>query len=478
MRIIVFGIGKYFHNRKEKLQELLCEDEIIAYIDNHASSHEKIDGKSVLYPDEINKISCDVIILMSIHNRAMRTQLQELNIDNLKIWSWEKYAAHKTHGKFQVYIGDERTNGKKILIMSHVLSYGGGQLAVIYAAQAIMNRGYTVFIAAPSGEKKFIDEMVRKGFNFIICPAFLYMGKEELYFIKQFDVVMANVFPMISCACEMSKVRPVLWWIHENSERFDTAYRDTRDKFSEYDNVQSMEKVNIVAVSNIAKKNFEQYYPNRIDSILPFGIPDEAKSDGHDKSKEKLVFAIIGLVCERKAQMIFLEAIEMMNAEERDQCEFWIIGQNAGGEYCNAVKEKARAIPEVKMKGQLTREEIKLAFCDIDVVVCASLEETMSITVVEGMMHSKVCITTDATGVADYISDKENGFVCRAGDVEALYRRMIWIVRNKHSIDSIRNKARSTYENNFSMEQFGEKLEEQIKETQRRYENNIAGDMK
>ena len=51
------------------------------------------------------------------------------------------------------------------------------------------------------------------------------------------------------------------------------------------------------------------------------------------------------------------------------------------------------------------------------------------------------------------------------GDIEALRKRMQWIIDNRNQINRIGNKARETYKKYFSMEIFGERLEKAVKET-------------
>ena len=98
----------------------------------------------------------------------------------------------------------------------------------------------------------------------------------------------------------------------------------------------------------------------------------------------------------------------------------------------------------------------------IDVIVCASLEETMSMPIIEGMMHGKICITTDMTGVAAYIDNGQNGFVVKAGDVDALAHCMMEVHQHMGELQSMREAARKTYEQNFTMEAFGNRLEAEL----------------
>ena len=89
-----------------------------------------------------------------------------------------------------------------------------------------------------------------------------------------------------------------------------------------------------------------------------------------------------------------------------------------------------------------------------NVVLCASREESMSASIVEGMMLGKICVVTNNTGIADYIEDGSNGFVCNVEDAQALSDKMRFIIENYHRLKDVGNAARYTYETYFSINKF------------------------
>ena len=184
--------------------------------------------------------------------------------------------------------------------------------------------------------------------------------------------------------------------------------------------------------------------------------------------KEKadcLIFAVIGAVCPNKAQDIFIQAVKLLSPEERGNVEFWIVGNTGSDIYGNQIKESASKDALIKMTGQLTRSEMHRLYAKIDVVVCPSLEDSLPIVVTEGMMYGKACIVSEGTGAADYISDGENGFICKKNETTSLCEKMRWIIKNKERLHIIGEKARETYEKFFTMESFGERLESAIQDT-------------
>lgn len=472
MKLIIFGTGLFYKNRKKEFPKNI---EIVAFLDNNRELWGKmVDQVPVIAPKDVIYCLFDKILLMSKSSCEMRQQLLELGVDLESIMTWYEFSKNLQHGKFHFFCGNEIQGTKeRILIVSTPLGYTGAPVAAIFAAKALQQRGYNVVICAEDGEKGFIYEIVEDGINIMLCPAIPFLGKEELFWIRQFDIVLVNTFLLISCACEISVQVPVVWWLHECSAKFENYYSDTINMFKNYFNKIMEYPMCIAGVSPIARNNFKEHFPKKEVCVLSYGIPD---TGGLQKQKvigeKRLVFAVIGTICKRKGQREFLEAVKRLDENEREKAEFWIIGASADKEYMKDVASIAEEYKSVKLKGELSRAEMEKAYSQIDIVVCSSLEETMSLVLTEGMMHGKVCITTNSTGMADYFIDGMNGFICEAGNVNSLKRCIKRVFENRGQLDDIRKKARETYEKYFTLEPFAERLEKTMFQAKALFESN------
>lgn len=178
-----------------------------------------------------------------------------------------------------------------------------------------------------------------------------------------------------------------------------------------------------------------------------------------------MIFAIIGAVIERKGQDLLLNAFQQLSSEIKSKIELWIIGAYSKEDsYTRNIFDIADKYPQIKIFGNLTRNEMLEAYKKIDVVVCASREETMSIAVMEGMMHQKVCITTTSTGVADYIDNGINGFIVPSEDIDALAERIGEIVCYPQNYFEIAKNARKAYEKYFTIDSFSERIRNAVEE--------------
>ena len=93
------------------------------------------------------------------------------------------------------------------------------------------------------------------------------------------------------------------------------------------------------------------------------------------------------------------------------------------------------------------------------------MEDSLPIVATEAMMYGKVCIVSDKTGTADYLEDEKNGLICKAGDPKDLCRKMRWVIKNREKLKTMGSEARKVYEKHFTMDNFGKRLEEALKET-------------
>ena len=471
MKIVIFGVGRFY---QEKKQMIPLETEIVAFLDNNAALQGRfMDGCPIAAPCEVGCFSYDKIILMSLSEEEMENQLLELGVEKGNIWYWSRFMSEMYYGTFKLYCGSTdfaKAYGKRILIISTELNYNGGTIAAVYGARALQERGNLVILAAPSGDKTFIKETVDSGVSIVICPALPYVHLEELFWIRQFDAVLVNVFQMAPCVSDINAVKPVMWWIHEPVEIYERTLKQLQDIKKD-----KLKDINIYAVSKIAQKNFNACFLNKITKTLPFGIPDQRTKDKSSGKKEDLVLAVIGAVCPRKAQDIFVKAVGLLSVEEKQNVQFWIIGFIGNDEYGAQVRALAAKESTVKLAGPLTRSEICEAYREIDVVVCPSREETMSIVVTEGMMYGKACIASDKTGIAQYMEDGENGLICKAEEPADLCEKMRWIMQNQEKLSVMGSRARQTYETYFTMKEFGQRLEGVLQETMDQWKQTDRG---
>lgn len=467
MDVLIFGTGRWYGRFKKMNEKISIHDNWIGFVDNRVEDVAEFDGRPIYNPRKIDTLKYDYIVLMSYYSKAMREQLLSLGVDKDKILYAEEYLVRCTKEKRQLVQTEKKRgkNKKRIILFANDICLDGSSMAIVSAALELSARHYDVTLSCSCIEGSLHNRLLDGGVSLIIIPGIRFLPLDEMDYVKDYDVALVNVFPNIRLACEISKKIPVLWWVHEAGDKYSDDYEITRYVFQTYDSIEAMQHLRIAAVSSWAAQVFETHYPCRIDTVFPVGLMDEAKLSGGVCSPRQQVirFCLIGEVSELKGQDVFLEAISMLEDSLRRRAEFCLIGScDKTSDFGKDIMEKAERYGEVKLLGIMDRSSLRKMLQKTDVVVCASREETLSLAIVEGMMHGKICVTTDATGIAEVMRNGEDGFVVTAGDAEELAEVMRKILAGGDMWNYMRKNARAVYQRYFSVEKMGDALEREL----------------
>lgn len=454
MKIIIFGLGKIY---RDNAHLLLSQDRIVAYMDNNKELYGQcIDGVKVVSPMDIADYEYDKVVIMSSYANEIKRQLLHLGVgENRIVYGLQYIYERKVYCVPQSIVPEKR---KKILIATSNLGYHGGAMVCIFLADALLEEGYSVTIAAPIGDAAFIKEYSQKGIQFEILEGLQYAKLENIGWILKFDLVIANTYPMILLALEISeKVRTVLW-IHESKNVYSemSFWRsDIKQKLMET-------KLKIYAVSEMARDNFckEVGYRKEQVTIFEYGIP--SVSNRQANRNETVTFAVIGTIYPLKQQKLFVDAVELLNKQQQNDNRFWIIGKIADQEYAKKVLKQIENKPYIQYLGEKSQTELSALYDKIDIVVVCSKQESLPIVVVEALMRGKTSIVCDNTGISQYITDKVNGYIYKTNEVGELASAMQYFLDNKNVIPEMGKNAREVYEEYFSLERFKMRLQKEI----------------
>ena len=460
MKIVIFGTGKYWNNRKKCI---VGGCEIVCFLDNDSSKwHDKINGIDIIAPKDVTSYQYDYVAILCASQNEIREQLHKIGVSYEKIIDYNQLRQICLHD-FCIKYGEDNCKNYNVVILTTSMNYNGGTMAIIYAAKVLQNRGKNVLVCSENCDEKLLKELLVQNIVVMVIPSLPNTINDKLMsYIEDCEIVVVNVFQMLPVVCKLNGKKPVFWWIHEPKE----LYKPILEEFSEYNNKALYDSVNIIAVSRIAQNNFNKNFHNLIKKTLPYSIPDMLiKHEIMPKSNRIITFALIGAIIERKAQDIFINAIKQLTNDEMDKSRFYIIGSYGKDTYASKIIEESKSYSNIIITGNLTREEIDNIYTQIDVVVCPSREETMSIVLTEAMMYGKPCIGSDNTGMADYIQNGVNGFVCRTGDAYDLCDKIRYFIHNSDDIEKMGVEGRKVYEKYFTMDKFADRLFDTIQDT-------------
>ena len=455
MKALLFGTGDYYR----KYREWFRPEDVLGLIDNDESKRGTfIDGHKIYLPYEAVNLPYDCIVILSVYEGAMRTQLMGLGVPDEKIYAFSELYRHPE------LIADDRAVclwgsddqlsgilprdcGNAILLMSHNLDFNGASLALFYLAQILIKNGYSVFVASWS-DGALRQKLYKENIPVVVDPNLQMRTHRETEWAHGFHRIICNTLNYYQFLSDRNLEDKVVWWLHDP-----LMFYKTLDKGRLYE--ISGKNLTVCAVSPIAELAFKEYFPTFEVTQMVYGIPDVSV---HKQSHDKMVFITIGNVQEYKGQDILVKALKRLGEEERRQIQVNIVGFQPSA-YANTVKALAEDLLDVvNLLPPVGREEIHKLLDMADILVCPSLADTMSIVTNEGMQHCLPCIVSEAAGVATYIEDGESGFIVKQGDVGALEEKIRWCIEHKDKLEQMGKKSRLVYEKYFSMATFEENL--------------------
>lgn len=440
MKIVVFGLGRIYQKRKK----VLMGHQVVGYIDNNSELWgTKINGITVHRPDDIVSLSYDVVCIMTKYKEEIKEQLIKLGVQEQVIVGYNEISGRNLilYNK----LTDVFNNKKSILFFTHDMSASGAPIVLYYFACIIKKYGFApAVICRTEGpiQQEFLDE----GIPVIINSDLTRFNWLLWKIIESFDYYVLNTIIYADLVKDIGETgKKTVWWLHDSEFYY---MNRAASFFPNY----IPDNVSIYAVGERAKATFQKYINYSQVKKLLYGIPDRRvpKING----KKKLVFAIIGAICPRKAQDIFIRAIERLKKVERCKADFWIIGIIENKEFFECLKVQMENIEEIRYVGDLKREEILKIYQEIDVVCCPSRDDPMPVVMAETFMNGKVAIVSENTGIAPLIKNREDGFIVQSENFEQLSDIMSEIIDGEVDIERIGKKSRQIYESNFSFEAF------------------------
>jgi len=449
MRLVLFGIGQFYEDHKYLFSE---QDDIVAFIDNDEAKWGKYRGKiEIRKPTDLYQIDYDYIVITCLAVVEIKKQLLEMNIPNSKIWYLEQY-------KYTRYLRENSPinisipNKKSILFVYTNLSNDGGTSAVWNAAKIFVKNGYYVCLAVMRGHDDVVQRIRNDGIEVIMSEWIDVMPPEGIDWIKNFDYVVVNTFLICNFAFAAASIRNIIWWIHDPLISYRYSYEvNCRGKELSLNNMQ------ILAVSEIAKRNFQEYFPTDKIRILPCSVNRIDNIKQLKKNDEEIIFAFIGSIVFLKGIDILLDAFNMLDSNYPQKVKLLIAG-NSSPQMFDYLNGRIQNDDRILYLGELDRNHVEELYSQIDVLVCPSREETLSLVSIEAMQHEKVCIVSGNTGIAGYIDNEFSGMVFENENVIELRDKLNWAIINYEQLSEMGINGYKVYLDNFSENIFYSKI--------------------
>lgn len=281
------------------------------------------------------------------------------------------------------------------------------------------------------------QQQTKKAFNYVVGEL------NRINFIP--DVITAHfVLPQLQFLPLFKKQYPTAKTclvLHGNSDMIQQFYPKNYLKL--------MSSVDIWGFRSLA---FQQNFKERFGSEKPMflcysGIPEKylepINKDFHSGVKR---FVYLGGLLELKNVDITLRALH--KAMGGKEYTFDIVGSGAENDKLHHIVDELGMGKSVVFHGQMKRDDAQKIVRDADCFIMVSSREAFGLVYVEAMAKGCIVIGTKGQGIDGVVKQGENGFLCKARDVDGLANIISHIVAlSPISLQTISNNAIATAEN-------------------------------
>lgn len=204
--------------------------------------------------------------------------------------------------------------------------------------------------------------------------------------------------------------------------------------------------------SEFVRKSFINYgIPESKLIKVPYGADDNFFNKSF-KSQKHNYFRIVSTIGIRKGNPYLLEAVKKLKSNGLENIQLHLIGPFR--EDIRQIIEKYR--DTIDFIGNIPHSSLADYFNNADVFVQPSIEEGMSIMVLEAMASSLPVIVTPNTGTAEIIDNGKDGFLVKPFEWEEIYHWIRYLYNNPEEKKEIGYRARKKAMN-FTWEKYSEK---------------------
>jgi len=376
---------------------------------------------------------------------------------------------------------DDSGSGRRILVATHQLNLGGAQLYLLDLLRGLVEQG----LARPTVVSA-MDGVVRADLEELGIPVHIssivpvddlscHIGRiEELVAWaegREFEAVFVNTAtalatPGAEAAVEMGL--PLVWAIHESfppEVLWGTFEPEIQARIE-----SALASATAVVFEAEATQRLYEPLLSSNGLTVPYGLdlkPIEAARERLDLSaarakagipEDAVVFACVGTVEPRKAQIPLAQAFDLIAADHPDAHLVFV----GGGDNPDSVAlaDLIEASPQQwRLHLIPITPEVERWYAIADVLVCASDVESLPRTVLEAMAWETPVLATSVFGLPELIDHGETGWLFEPRDVEGLAEALDQILRTPpEERREVARKARALVEQRHSLPKYATRV--------------------
>lgn len=260
----------------------------------------------------------------------------------------------------------------------------------------------------------------------------------------QFHPIRTGVFNILKKDYEAF---PEVKWSYEN-ENDSKPIVDPQLKFTE-DEWRYADR--IICASSFTKKTLIDAgcEPNKI-KVIPYGFLEQTSKKTLRKTKNSLCqFLFVGQGVQRKGLHHLINVWQKCNLD----ADLTLVCSRIDP----GIEEMINNTPNIKLKSNLTKDELNNQYNQSDIFVMPSLVEGFGLVYLEAIQNGCYCIGTDNTGLPDLHLSEDCVSICVAGDLIDLETKIL-LSFDKWKSNKIDRELISNVVNNWSWLDFRQEI--------------------
>ena len=204
--------------------------------------------------------------------------------------------------------------------------------------------------------------------------------------------------------------------------------------------------------STFVKQTFIDEGINEEKLILnPYGASSFFKKSENTSPKKKFRLLYLGVISIRKGFDYFYEAIKMLNIET-EKYEVWVIG--------TVTDEMKGIVDNIKEKniiflGHINHYELPKYISECDIAVQPSVEEGLSMVILQILSCGVPVIASYNTGASDLIVDNYNGYIVPSRSSLSIKNKIEILYNDQNLLFDLKQNSELSVKNGFTWEDYG-----------------------
>jgi D-inositol-3-phosphate glycosyltransferase len=336
---------------------------------------------------------------------------------------------------------------RRVLVATHDLNLGGGQLYLHDLMRRLARRGVRFALTSPRSGV-LVDELEEMGVPVLVTGP-TQVADPEGYEAQVSEIgawavqhgcsaVLANTaFGFTGADAGLRLGLPLTWAIHE-SFPFDQFWMEAFGPGVAHEYVVDRARLSLGAASRVVfeaaqtMRFYEQLLAPGAGVVVPYGVDlaaIEEFRDGVDRAAlraelglgpDTVTMLCMGTIEPRKGQVNLARAFGQSAALRDRDVELVFVGAVPGSVHADELERLVDTLDDDRIRIEPVQPDVYRWYHACDVLVCASDVESLPRSMLEAMAFGRPVASTAVFGIPELVEDGASGWLCRDRDLGAL----------------------------------------------------------